>query len=367
MKLNLSENIRLCRRDKNLTQEQLAEALNVTVGAVSKWESGANTPELETLVRIADFFDLSVDALLGWRLEGGSLNESIGRIKALLDAKNFDEAVTQSEKLLQKHPNNFEVVHHAALAYRGKGVSTTDKAILHRAIELFHRALSLIDQNTDPKVTAWQIKNRIGEMHACLEEIEQAVKIYQENNVNGINDARIAQALSDNLKRHDEALPYARRAFHRMTEDMISSAVAIATSKKDADHALACLQWLVRTLEGLRPDDGFCETDFAVISLMFSIGEILADQGQRAAAKEWMLRARRLAIAYDTMPQEKLVTCRFFNDTEPIEHYYYLCFSGTSAVRQLENRLNWGTPEQIPEYHRLWDEITREIEREESK
>ena len=40
MKLNLSENIRILRRDMHLTQEQLAEALDVTVGAVSKWESG---------------------------------------------------------------------------------------------------------------------------------------------------------------------------------------------------------------------------------------------------------------------------------------------------------------------------------------
>ena len=42
MKLSIAENIRSYRRDMRLTQEQLAEALGVTVGAVSKWESGVS-------------------------------------------------------------------------------------------------------------------------------------------------------------------------------------------------------------------------------------------------------------------------------------------------------------------------------------
>ena len=50
------------RREKNLTQEQLAEALGVTAGAVYKWESRLSLPELPMLVQLADFFDTSVDA-----------------------------------------------------------------------------------------------------------------------------------------------------------------------------------------------------------------------------------------------------------------------------------------------------------------
>ena len=42
MRLTLSDNIRSCRKTMGFTQEQLAEAMNVTVGAVSKWESGVS-------------------------------------------------------------------------------------------------------------------------------------------------------------------------------------------------------------------------------------------------------------------------------------------------------------------------------------
>lgn len=46
MKGKLSENIRRFRREENLTQEQLAEAMGVSVSAVYKWESGQSAPEL---------------------------------------------------------------------------------------------------------------------------------------------------------------------------------------------------------------------------------------------------------------------------------------------------------------------------------
>lgn len=45
------------RKARNLTQEQLAEALSVTTGAVYKWESEKSLPEVGMLMELADFFD----------------------------------------------------------------------------------------------------------------------------------------------------------------------------------------------------------------------------------------------------------------------------------------------------------------------
>lgn len=63
MEIKLGESIRRLRKESRFTQEQLAEALGVSVRAVHKWESGKATPELEMLVDIAEFFETSVDAL----------------------------------------------------------------------------------------------------------------------------------------------------------------------------------------------------------------------------------------------------------------------------------------------------------------
>ena len=54
MNINLSDNIRAHRRAYSLTQQQLADALGVTVGAVYKWEANLSTPDLKLLVELAD-------------------------------------------------------------------------------------------------------------------------------------------------------------------------------------------------------------------------------------------------------------------------------------------------------------------------
>ena len=62
MKINLSDNIRYNRKARGVTQEQLAEVMDVSVGAIYKWESGQSVPELNKLVELADYFDMSVDS-----------------------------------------------------------------------------------------------------------------------------------------------------------------------------------------------------------------------------------------------------------------------------------------------------------------
>lgn len=65
MKLNFAENLRSLRRGKDLTQEQLADLLAVSVQTVSRWENELTYPDVELLPAIAELFETSVDALLG--------------------------------------------------------------------------------------------------------------------------------------------------------------------------------------------------------------------------------------------------------------------------------------------------------------
>ena len=65
MKLNIGENLRKLRREKDLTQEQLAELLGVTFQSVSRWETGATYPDIELLPVMAELFGVSMERLLG--------------------------------------------------------------------------------------------------------------------------------------------------------------------------------------------------------------------------------------------------------------------------------------------------------------
>ncbi len=63
--MEFSTRLKDLRAQSALSQEQLARRIGVSRQAITKWESGAGRPELESLVALADVFTVSVDALLG--------------------------------------------------------------------------------------------------------------------------------------------------------------------------------------------------------------------------------------------------------------------------------------------------------------
>ena len=71
MEIKLAENIRVFRKKRSMTQGQLAEVLGVTAGAVYNWEAKLSSPELSLIMEMADFFDTSVDVLLGYEINFG--------------------------------------------------------------------------------------------------------------------------------------------------------------------------------------------------------------------------------------------------------------------------------------------------------
>ena len=62
--MNFKDNLKKIRKDNNLSQEELAEKLNVTRQSVSKWESGVAYPEMDKVIQICKMFNLNIDDLL---------------------------------------------------------------------------------------------------------------------------------------------------------------------------------------------------------------------------------------------------------------------------------------------------------------
>ena len=52
------------RKEKGLTQEQLAEKMNVSGRTVSRWETGSNMPDLDILIELSDLYDVDIRELL---------------------------------------------------------------------------------------------------------------------------------------------------------------------------------------------------------------------------------------------------------------------------------------------------------------
>ncbi len=62
--MTISEKLYKLRKQSGLSQEELAEKLNVSRQAISKWETGTSIPESDKLISISNFFEVSLDYLL---------------------------------------------------------------------------------------------------------------------------------------------------------------------------------------------------------------------------------------------------------------------------------------------------------------
>ncbi|NLM05752.1 MAG: helix-turn-helix transcriptional regulator [Tissierellia bacterium] len=196
----IHEQIKYFRKKRGLTQEQLAEILDVSIGAVSKWESGQNTPELNMIINLARLFEVSVDVLIGYEVESLDLEENIESINRLTKERKFDEAIELSQRLLFKYPNNFKTVHSSARTYFLAAFDSGDKKkknlYFEEALQLERKALNLLDQDKSPLLTEIKIKAEISQIYRILGKTDESVRILEEINANDFYSSNIGYILT---------------------------------------------------------------------------------------------------------------------------------------------------------------------------
>lgn len=112
MKLSIGENIKLFRKAKDITQEQLAEMLNVSSQSVSRWELGICYPDMELLPMLAEIFEITVDKLLGVDniAEKKKVDEYLNRFQVAINQGKIDECISIAREGVAEYPNNYALL-----------------------------------------------------------------------------------------------------------------------------------------------------------------------------------------------------------------------------------------------------------------
>lgn len=88
----LSNNVKILRTQKGLSQEELADRLHVVRQTISKWEKGLSVPDAELLIRLAEIFETSVSELLGETITASDdkehVAEKLEQLNIILAEKN---------------------------------------------------------------------------------------------------------------------------------------------------------------------------------------------------------------------------------------------------------------------------------------
>ena len=103
----LGERIANLRKERKVSQEELADVLCTSRQAISKWERGESDPDIERLKDLAIYFGVSIDYLLGYDLESVSINSFIERIKKCVEAEKYDIDIDEIRLMVSKNSNNF--------------------------------------------------------------------------------------------------------------------------------------------------------------------------------------------------------------------------------------------------------------------
>lgn len=94
--MNFGENLKRLRKERNLSQEQLSEMLNVSRQAISKWESNKTYPDIENLMLLRNIFSITLDDLL-FDENTDKIEDLIESSKLPTDSINYDENESEDE------------------------------------------------------------------------------------------------------------------------------------------------------------------------------------------------------------------------------------------------------------------------------
>ena len=332
MENHVADQIRFYRRQEGLTQEQLAEAMGVSVAAVSKWEQGQSLPEIPMLMELADFFDLSVDALLGYRLRSNDRKSISERLKVLRREDRYDEGLAEAEKALQKFPNTFTVVYECAKLFEMAGGTRKDKALQRRALDLLTHAIRLLPQNSDPQVSEMSLRLDMANVLLDMEDWERALALFKENNACGLLDDQIGCLLALVKERREEGVPYLSMALLRAVTSLVRVCDGFANvfeARKDMKSAIDILQWKHSVLSGLRKKGTVSELDKISAASHAALARLLYDCRDLGGANDELKTAKALGTAYDAAPSHSARNIRFY---EGVEHVGIYSDFGRSAM-----------------------------------
>ena len=356
MEINLADTIRAFRKARSLTQQQLADALGVTVGAVYKWEANLSAPDLSLLVELADLFDTSVDVLLGYHVKSSKQADTAARLRECLQNRDTG-GLAEAEKALLRYPNCFDIVYQSAKLYYLFGLMSGEKTRLRRSIELMERAIPLLGQNTDPKISEISITYDMANAYMELGEEEKALELLKSNNPRGINDDVIGQSLAASLNRPEEAAAYLSTALvsvSAMLIRIVSGLMNVYFKRDDYASGAAVLKLALDFFAGLKSDGKSNLFDKPCAAFYVGLAHAQMKLGKLDKARGSLVAADKLAEEFDRNPDYSADSLRFISAVKQQRAFDSLgSTAAETAAKTIESLEN-------ESLSRMWEEIQNE-------
>ncbi len=174
--MNIGTKIYEYRRSKGATQEELANYTGVSTAAVSKWETESSLPDITLLPRIAEFLEVSIDALMEFDICAKNIEELKKWDNRYLKTQDYNAGIPVYEEALKRYPNdgNLNLGLGDLLSAKASGNGCRDTGL--RAVEYLEKAR---------KLGCWRnerdLKQSISFTYGCIGEYERALSYIEDS------------------------------------------------------------------------------------------------------------------------------------------------------------------------------------------
>lgn len=307
--MTLGEKIKFLRQKNDVTQEKLAEYLNITYQSISKWENNNALPDISLVVPLANFFGVSIDELFDRDadMQAAELKEYEDRDYELACRKSVEtimERVAMWREAVQKYPKNFRCLQQLAYAlfetldrtfeesyYQANAKEVvsicgrilrdcTDNSIRESAVQMLvytygRRYIAIADE-----AKAEEYANMAGSLYTCREILKEHAYFTEEGKKKGVR------------QQHHNNLTFM---------DFICGNIVYVPDRTPEEEILAC-ETAMKLWETLIYDGNFLFYHGRLAAIAFCLAENCAKLGRRDETLAALKKALAHGKAYDALP-----------------------------------------------------------------
>jgi transcriptional regulator with XRE-family HTH domain len=246
MDMNIGKIIYDLRKARGMTQEQLAEAVGVSVPAVSKWETGISLPDITMLAPVARLLGTSIDNLLSYNMDltKEEVENLYKDIKAECDKNGFRMGMLLAFSLLKEYPNSDYLKLKIAMSSLNLSYSIEDDYSEEEYSELSAKTTKLLEKliHSDNYDISFAAKIGLATRYMSVQKLNEAEQLLNQLPRTEYSAKRMLPALYTMKEEYAKSLESAEQ---NLLQDIINMRVDImdmySAKEKQGDYETALL------------------------------------------------------------------------------------------------------------------------------
>ena len=314
MKLNIGENIKRLRKERDITQEEFSEILGVSCQSVSRWENNLCYPDIELIPVIANFFGTTIDTLMG--VKSSVEQEAVKRYKedfqAAISVGNIEECISISRKAVAEYPNNYVLLNQLMYALFVSGSDDADIPDWKENMEKYDKEIISLGERIIKYCPDTEIRleatARLAFQHCEMGRRDTGRAIYETlPSMEWSKERAIWWALDE-----EEKIPHLYKSI-REAYILLDSFIWRLEKQLPPSEALKVLE-KEYALRDIMYDSRPCFSMWGETNLHFNHAKYLVELNRTEEAFEHLIISAESAIAFDNRPEERHVDSLLFGN-----------------------------------------------------